>query len=114
GDGMSYFREALDKRVIVVPGEFFDVNPGKRRAGRPSRFRQHVRLSFGPPLEALERALPRLGVWSALRFTREQKTAGGPRLRRGPRWRAKMGAWRLRPTCWRWGPRCLRCISSTR
>jgi aspartate/methionine/tyrosine aminotransferase len=34
--------------VITVPGEFFDVNPGKRRSGRPSRFRQYVRLSFGP------------------------------------------------------------------
>jgi aspartate/methionine/tyrosine aminotransferase len=60
GDGMSFFRAALDKRVIVVPGEFFDVNPGKRRAGRPSRFRHHVRLSFGPPKESLERALARL------------------------------------------------------
>jgi aspartate/methionine/tyrosine aminotransferase len=60
GDGMSFFRAALDKRVIVVPGEFFDVNPGKRRAGRPSRFRNHVRLSFGPPRESLERALARL------------------------------------------------------
>jgi len=60
GDGMSFFREALDKRVIVVPGEFFDVNPGKRRAGRPSRFRQHVRLSFGPPQEVVEKALGRL------------------------------------------------------
>jgi hypothetical protein len=60
GDGMSFFRDALDKRVITVPGEFFDVNPGKRRAGRPSRFRQHVRLSFGPPREVLDKALARL------------------------------------------------------
>jgi N-succinyldiaminopimelate aminotransferase len=47
-DGMSFFRRALEERVICVPGEFFDVNPGKRRRGRPSRFRQYVRLSFGP------------------------------------------------------------------
>src|SRR5215475_3300422 len=60
GDGMAYFRQALDKRVIVVPGEFFDVNPGKRRSGRPSRFRRHVRLSFGPPRDVLERAVARL------------------------------------------------------
>jgi N-succinyldiaminopimelate aminotransferase len=59
-DGMSFFRAALDRKVIVVPGEFFDVNPGKRRAGRLSRFRQHVRLSFGPSLETLEKALARL------------------------------------------------------
>ena len=35
-------------KVISVPGEFFDVNPGKRRSGRPSRFRHYVRFSFGP------------------------------------------------------------------
>ncbi|HEX7664824.1 MAG TPA: pyridoxal phosphate-dependent aminotransferase, partial [Polyangiaceae bacterium] len=29
-DGMGFFRAALDKKVITVPGEFFDVNPGKR------------------------------------------------------------------------------------
>jgi N-succinyldiaminopimelate aminotransferase len=60
-DGMGLFRAALEEKVIVVPGEFFDVNPGKRRAGRPSRFRQHVRLSFGPGRETLELALERLG-----------------------------------------------------
>jgi N-succinyldiaminopimelate aminotransferase len=60
-DGMSFFRAALAEKVITVPGEFFDVNPGKRRAGRPSRFRQHVRLSFGPPREAIATALERLG-----------------------------------------------------
>lgn len=60
-DGMSFFRAALDRRVIVVPGEFFDVNPGKRRAGRLSRFRRHVRLSFGPSEASLTQALDRLG-----------------------------------------------------
>ena len=33
-------------KVICVPGEFFDVNPGKRRAGRASRFRPYVRFSL--------------------------------------------------------------------
>jgi aspartate/methionine/tyrosine aminotransferase len=59
-DGMSFFRAALDHKVIVVPGEFFDVNPGKRRAGRPSRFRRHVRLSFGTNIAALTIGLDRL------------------------------------------------------
>jgi len=58
--GHAFFRAALDQRVIVVPGEFFDVNPGKRRAQRPSRFRHHVRFSFGPSEEVLIRALARL------------------------------------------------------
>lgn len=59
-DGMSFFRAALERQVITVPGEFFDVNPGKRRAGRPSRFRRHVRLSFGPEMHVIERAMDRL------------------------------------------------------
>ena len=30
-DGMQFLKAALDEKVICVPGEFFDVNPGKRR-----------------------------------------------------------------------------------
>ncbi|MBL8607298.1 MAG: pyridoxal phosphate-dependent aminotransferase [Myxococcales bacterium] len=59
-DGMGLFRAALTKKVITVPGEFFDVNPGKRRTGRASRFRTYVRFSFGPAAPVLERALDRL------------------------------------------------------
>jgi aspartate/methionine/tyrosine aminotransferase len=59
-DGMSFFRAALAHKIIVVPGEFFDVNPGKRRSQRLSRFRAHVRFSFGPSMETIETALARL------------------------------------------------------
>jgi N-succinyldiaminopimelate aminotransferase len=59
-DGMSFFRTALERKVIAVPGEFFDVNPGKRRHGRASRFRQYVRFSFGPSWETLDKALDRI------------------------------------------------------
>jgi N-succinyldiaminopimelate aminotransferase len=59
-EGMAFFRAALEEKMIVVPGEFFDVNPGKRRPGRASRFRGYVRFSFGPPMTVLERALPRI------------------------------------------------------
>ncbi|HZY02913.1 MAG TPA: pyridoxal phosphate-dependent aminotransferase, partial [Anaeromyxobacteraceae bacterium] len=38
-DGMGFFRAALEKKVICVPGEFFDVNPGKRRSRHGSRFK---------------------------------------------------------------------------
>jgi aspartate/methionine/tyrosine aminotransferase len=58
--GMGFFRAALEKKVIVVPGEFFDVNPGKRRAGRGSRFRSHVRFSFGPAESVVKEGLERL------------------------------------------------------
>ncbi len=59
-DGMGFFRAALDEKVITVPGEFFDVNPGKRRSGVHSRFRSYVRFSFGPEKASLEKALDRL------------------------------------------------------
>jgi len=59
-DGMSFFRAALDRKVITVPGDFFDVDPGKRRGGRNSRFRRHLRFSFGPPMAKLETALDRI------------------------------------------------------
>jgi aspartate/methionine/tyrosine aminotransferase len=59
-DGMGFFRAALEKKVIVVPGEFFDVNPGKRRSSRASRFRQYVRFSFGPSMATMETALTRI------------------------------------------------------
>ena len=58
-EGMGFFRAALDEKVIVVPGEFFDVNPGKRRHGRGSRFKSYVRFSFGPSMAVLERAVER-------------------------------------------------------
>jgi aspartate/methionine/tyrosine aminotransferase len=59
-EGMGFFRAALGKKIITVPGEFFDVNPGKRRSGRPSRFRTYVRFSFGPSQDVLERAFDRM------------------------------------------------------
>lgn len=58
--GMGFFRKGLEAKVITVPGEFFDVNPGKRRAERASRFRSHVRFSFGPGMETVEVGLDRL------------------------------------------------------
>ncbi|MBM4363392.1 MAG: pyridoxal phosphate-dependent aminotransferase [Deltaproteobacteria bacterium] len=59
-DGMSFFRAALERQVITVPGQFFDVNPGKRRGAQSSRFRDTVRFSFGPGREVLELACDRL------------------------------------------------------
>ena len=58
--GMGFFKKALESKVIVVPGEFFDVNPGKRRAGRASRFKSHVRFSFGPSEKTVREGLERL------------------------------------------------------
>jgi aspartate/methionine/tyrosine aminotransferase len=69
-DGMSFFRAALERRVITVPGEFFDVNPGKRRSGRTSRFRSYVRFSFGP-----EEAMVAEGMERIRQMVRDAATA---------------------------------------
>ncbi len=61
----DFFRTALERQVIAVPGHFFDVNPGKRRTGRPSRFVEHMRFSFGPAMPVLEEAVDRLGAMVA-------------------------------------------------
>ncbi len=58
--GEQFFRAALEKQVITVPGIFFDVDPGKRRGSKHSRFAQHVRFSFGPSMETVQLALERL------------------------------------------------------
>lgn len=58
--GTELFEAALAVKLIVVPGAFFDVDPGQRRGGRPSRFRSHVRFSFGPAMTTVETALRRL------------------------------------------------------
>lgn len=54
-DGMNFFRECLKEKTIVVPGVFFDVNPGHRRT--QSRYKNYCRISFGPELEKLELGL---------------------------------------------------------
>jgi aspartate/methionine/tyrosine aminotransferase len=59
-DGMGFFRAALGHKIITVPGQFFDVNPGKRRGRSASRFRSYTRFSFGPPAAQVETALSRL------------------------------------------------------
>jgi aspartate/methionine/tyrosine aminotransferase len=59
-DGMAFFRAALARKVITVPGAFFDVNPGRRRASHHSRFQRYARLSFGPPIEEVRCGLDRL------------------------------------------------------
>ncbi|HYO98081.1 MAG TPA: pyridoxal phosphate-dependent aminotransferase [Polyangiaceae bacterium] len=58
--GEGLFRAALERKVITVPGQFFDINPGQRRVGRTSRFTNHTRFSFGPSEATIDTALARL------------------------------------------------------
>ena len=57
--GEGFMREGFKHRVLTVPGEFFDVNPGKLRDG-PSPLKNFVRFSFGPPSDNLTAGLDRL------------------------------------------------------
>jgi hypothetical protein len=59
-DGDAFFEAALAEHVITVPGMFFDINPGKRRADHTSRFRQYLRFSFGPDEASVALAVQRL------------------------------------------------------
>jgi aspartate/methionine/tyrosine aminotransferase len=58
-DAMHFFRQALAHKVLTVPGQFFDVNPGGFRKGR-SPYAQWMRFSFGPPLDNMQQGLDRL------------------------------------------------------
>jgi len=58
--GMKLFEKGLEVGLITVPGLFFDINPGKRRPDRPSRFRNYTRFSFGPSMQELELGLSKL------------------------------------------------------
>tara|TARA_E500000178_G_scaffold351862_1_gene413936 strand:+ start:502 stop:1749 length:1248 start_codon:yes stop_codon:yes gene_type:complete len=56
-NALNFFEECLKEKVITVPGIFFDVNPGKRRLLKHSRYLNYVRLSFGPSLESVTNGL---------------------------------------------------------
>jgi len=56
-NGYNLFEGLLKKKTIIVPGIFFDINPGKRRPKRSTRFANFARFSFGPPIEELERGM---------------------------------------------------------
>ncbi|WP_440683165.1 pyridoxal phosphate-dependent aminotransferase [Cysteiniphilum halobium] len=59
-DGMKFFKALLHYKVICVPGEFFDVNPGQRRKVINTRLKKYVRLSFGPSFDEIKLGLDRI------------------------------------------------------
>ncbi|KAH7107602.1 aminotransferase [Auriculariales sp. MPI-PUGE-AT-0066] len=56
-NGLTFFEELLKEKTIVVPGIFFDVDPGHRRDLFSSPCHHYIRLSFGPPMEDLDKGL---------------------------------------------------------
>ena len=58
-DADHFFRAALEKRVLTVPGRFFDVNSGGVKPVNKD-LRHWVRFSFGPPEAKVCMGLERL------------------------------------------------------
>lgn len=58
-DAEAFFMAGLEHKVMTVPGRFFDVNPGKKRAS-PLIDPTWVRFSFGPPMDNMKLGLDRL------------------------------------------------------
>jgi aspartate/methionine/tyrosine aminotransferase len=58
-DAMTFFWQALERRVMIVPGQYFDINPGSQRPG-PSPLGDWVRFSFGPSEANMLQGLDRL------------------------------------------------------
>ncbi|KAK7040913.1 hypothetical protein VNI00_009509 [Paramarasmius palmivorus] len=60
-NGLTFFEELLKEQTIVIPGIFFDINPSHRRNLFNSPCHHFVRLSFGPPIEDLDKGLDAMG-----------------------------------------------------
>lgn len=59
-DAEFFFHECLKKKVITVPGHFFDVRPHRvRKTVEP--YRHWVRFSYGPSRTVVKTALARIG-----------------------------------------------------
>ena len=54
----NFFKEALNSKVITVPGYMFDIHPGQQK--NEAEFGQYIRFSFGPEEENLKMGLERI------------------------------------------------------
>jgi aspartate/methionine/tyrosine aminotransferase len=73
-NGLTFFEELLKYQTIVIPGIFFDINPSHRRNLFHSPCHHFVRLSFGPPLEDLDKGLD--AIAQVLRKVRKEGMKG--------------------------------------
>jgi len=71
-NGLIFFEELLKEHTIVIPGIFFDINPAHRRNLFHSPCHHFVRLSFGPPLEDLDKGLE--AIHTVLKRARNEGT----------------------------------------
>ena len=52
-----FVQECLKEKVIVVPGNSFDIDPKNRRNLEMHPYSKFVRISYGPPMEQLQRGI---------------------------------------------------------
>ncbi|KAI0811021.1 aminotransferase [Irpex lacteus] len=70
-NGLTFFEELLKEKCIGVPGIFFDINPAHRRNLFSSPCHHFIRLSFGPPIDVLDK-----GVDAIARVLKRAKKEG--------------------------------------
>ena len=56
-NGHAFAEKAMEHKTIVIPGEYFDINPGRRRSHIESRLRNYIRVSFGPDISSIKLGL---------------------------------------------------------
>jgi aspartate/methionine/tyrosine aminotransferase len=59
-DAEGFFKAALERKVVTIPGRFFDVNPGKTHPPM-KKLKKWVRFSFGLSEDKISTGLDRLG-----------------------------------------------------
>ncbi len=58
-DSLQFFHAALEKKVMTVPGTFFDIDPAHSRPDS-NPFRSWMRFSYGPDEQTVKKGLDRL------------------------------------------------------
>lgn len=55
---LEFVEKALQKKLIVIPGRSFDINPFKTRS--KTNFENYIRLSYGPEMDVIQRGVSKL------------------------------------------------------
>ena len=58
-DADTFFHACLQKKVMTVPGRFFDIRPFRDRP-QPEPLRHWVRFSYGPSFDTVKTGLERI------------------------------------------------------
>jgi|694.fasta_scaffold146367_1 aspartate/methionine/tyrosine aminotransferase len=59
--GRKFFEKALQEKLIVIPGEFFDLNFDRQKS-KKVKFENYIRLSYGPTMAELERGIEKIAT----------------------------------------------------